>query len=62
MSNRSERIIGAENEKHLAEARAKKDATIALMEAKAFKEKMTLDAEMIVTNMKSSAQTRLDVA
>jgi hypothetical protein len=62
MSNRSKRIIGAENEKHLAEARAKKDATIALMEAKAFKEKMVLDAEMVVTNMKSSAQTRLDVA
>ena len=55
MSNRSERMIGAENEKHLAEARAKKDATIALMEAKAFKEKMTLDAEMVVTNMKTSA-------
>jgi hypothetical protein len=41
-------MIEAENQKHLAEIRAKKDGLIKLSEAKAYKEKRGLDAESIV--------------
>jgi hypothetical protein len=62
MKTQSTRVIEAENQKSLAEARAQTQATEALKEAEAYKEKHTIYTDTKVKIIQSQAEARLAVA